>query len=86
MVVKAHGTCISAVMVRNYQLMIILYSSRSVWETGSISLLLALKEGDKVWIMHYNAGLYIHWNFNLFLEKHKSNNKSFAFKVAFLFG
>lgn len=49
MAVKGHD--ISVALVKNGQNMIYAYSNRSAWDTGAISVALALKKGDKVWII-----------------------------------
>lgn len=64
MAVKGHD--ISVVLVKNGQNMIYAYSNRSAWDTGAISVALALKKGDKVWIRRYGHGRYVHGNYNIF--------------------
>lgn len=64
MAVKGHD--ISVALVKNGQIMMNAYSSATVWETVAISVALALKKGDKVWIRRYGHGRYIHGNYNIF--------------------
>lgn len=63
MAVKGHD--ISVALVKNGQNMMNAYSSTTVWETGAISVALALKKGDKVWIRRFGHGRYVHGNYNI---------------------
>nr|XP_034305323.1 complement C1q tumor necrosis factor-related protein 3-like [Crassostrea gigas] len=64
MAVKGHD--ISVVLVKNGQNMMNAYSNRSAWDTGAISVALALKKGDKVWIRRYGHGRHVQGNYNIF--------------------
>lgn len=53
-------------MVKDGQVMAYAYSNSSPWETGSISLVLVLKRGDRVWIRRHYGGRLIRGNYTLF--------------------
>lgn len=85
-----NGHSIEVVMVKNGQTMTYAYSNPSAYDTWAISVVLALKKGDKVWIGRFNSERHIHGDYNLFsgyLVSKKiwviQNNKSFVFKNAY---
>lgn len=65
-VMTVNGHDVSVEMVKNGQRMMEVYSSRSAWDTATISVALALVKGDKVWIRRFDSGRHIHWNYNMF--------------------
>lgn len=65
-VMAVNGHNIVVALVKNGQNMMLAYSSTTAWETGAISVALALKKGDKVWIRRIGHGRYINGTYNLF--------------------
>lgn len=65
-VMAVNGHSIAVMMVKNGQLMAYAYSNPSAYDTGAISVVLALKKGDKVWIRRSHSGRHIHGDYNLF--------------------
>lgn len=57
---------IAAMMVKNGHVMAYIHSNLTAWETGAISVVLAMKKGDKVWIRRYHGNRLIHGKYNLF--------------------
>lgn len=57
---------IAVLMVKNGQVMAYAHSNPSPSETGAISLVLALKRGDRLWIRRHYGGRSIRANYNLF--------------------
>lgn len=64
MAVKGHDIVVA--LVKNGQNMMLAYSSTAAWETGAISVALALKKGDKVWIRRQSHGRYVNRDYNVF--------------------
>uniref|UniRef100_A0A8W8MTP0 C1q domain-containing protein n=1 Tax=Magallana gigas TaxID=29159 RepID=A0A8W8MTP0_MAGGI len=65
-VMAVNGHSIAVMMVKNGQPMAYAYSNPSAYDTGAISVVLALKKGDKVWIRRFHSGRHIHGDYNLF--------------------
>lgn len=61
-----NGNDVSVETVKNGQKMMNAYSSRSAWDTATISAALALVKGDKVWIRRFYSGRHIYGNYNMF--------------------
>uniref|UniRef100_A0A8W8LMF2 C1q domain-containing protein n=1 Tax=Magallana gigas TaxID=29159 RepID=A0A8W8LMF2_MAGGI len=57
---------IAVMMVKNGKGIAYAHSSWSAWESGAMSVVLALKKGDKVWIRRYHGDRFLHGSYNLF--------------------
>lgn len=57
---------IAVFMVKNGHVMAYAHSNPSAWESGTISVVLTMEKGDKVWIRRNHGARLIHGNYNLF--------------------
>lgn len=57
---------IAVFMVKNGHVMAYTHSNPSAWESGTISVVLTMEKGDKVWIRRNHGARLIHGNYNLF--------------------
>lgn len=57
---------IAVTMVKNGKWTAYAHSSSSVWESGAMSVVLALKKGDKIWIQRYHGDRLLHGSYNMF--------------------
>lgn len=61
-----NGHDVSVAMVKNDQIMMLAYSNPTAWESGAITVVLAMKKGDKVWIRRYGHGREINGHYKIF--------------------
>lgn len=57
---------IAVTMVKNGKWTAYAHSSSPVWESGAMSVVLALKKGDKIWIQRYHGDRLLHGSYNMF--------------------
>lgn len=64
-VMAINGHDVSVAMVKNDQNMVLAYSNPTAWESGAISVVLAMKKGDIVWIRRNGHGREINGHYNI---------------------
>lgn len=57
---------IAVMLVKNAHVIAYSHSSYAAWESGAVSVVLAMKKGDKVWIRRKHGSRLITGNYNFF--------------------